>query len=180
MRTRRSADVLFGSAGWLFADLMLALVVMLFVLATISTPEESSSPRPKTTRTTTATTTTTPPVTTTTTTRPPALLRDPIKLDVFVDTEGLLRGDGVVINAMRGDVSNALAGPLAGRRVGFVLTFGSSSGSAIQRGITVAGRFNDQVLRTLGVQFADAVYRSYFQGGGNLSKITLEIFVFDS
>lgn len=172
----RSSDLLFGSAGWLFADLMLALVVMVFLAAATSARKEPTSQPPPSAVTTTTTTTT--PVTTTST-RPPGLLPDPVKVDVYVDTEALLRNDRGAIDGMLQNVRGTLAGPLAGRRVGVVLTFGSASGADIQRGIRVAGQFNDQVLRAYGDQFAGAAYRSYFQGGGDLSKITLEIFVFD-
>jgi hypothetical protein len=177
-RARGGGDVLFGSAGWLFADLMLALVVMLFLAAAISAPEEPAS-KPAASRTTTSTTTTTTPPVTTTPPPPPGLLRDPVKLDLIVDTAALLRNDPGVIQAMRGEVGALLFGPLAGRRVGMVLTFGSATSSDIQRGIEVARLFNLHVLQAYGGQFAGAVYRNFFTGGGDLRKIAIEVYVYD-
>lgn len=180
-RARRSGDVLFGSTGWLFADLMLAVVVMLFLGVAISaSTEPASQPPPTPAATTTTTTTTTTPPVTTTPPRPPALLPKPIEQVVFVDTAALLRTDPGVIEAMRRDVGAVLAGLLAGRRVGVVLTFGSATSADIQRGIRVARLFNEHVLPFVSEQFAGAAYDSYFTGGGDLSKIELKIFVYDS
>lgn len=176
-RRRLGSEGMFGSAGWLFADLMLALVMMSLLAAAITTrnaqPEPPPPPPPSPVDTTTTTSTTPPPA------PPPGLLPDPVKLDVHVDTGGLLRNDPGAIGRTQQDMRGALAGPLAGRRVGVVLTFGTSPSGDIQRGVRVAGLFNDLVLRTSGDQFAGTGYRNFFQGGGDLDKITLEIFVYD-
>lgn len=170
----RRGDALFGSAGWLFADLMLALVVMLFLVTVITTPSKPPAKPPVHPPTTTTTTTTPPP----TTTRPPGLLPDPVRLDVEVDTNGLMNNDPVAIAAIRQNVSQLVTGPLQGRQVGMVLTFGTASSSNIQHGIQVANAFDAQVLQALGGQFAGAAYQGFFQGGGDQSKITLQIFVY--
>jgi hypothetical protein len=167
--------VLFGSAGWLFADLMLALVVMLFLATVISTPSKPPAKPPVHRPPATRTTTTTPPPTTT---RPPGLLPDPIHLDVEVDTNGLMNNDPAAIAAIRQNVIQQLTGPLGGRQVGMVLTFGTAPSSNIQHGIQVANAFDAQVLQALGGQFAGAAYQGFFQGGGDQSKITLQIFVY--
>lgn len=177
-RARRSGEVLFGSAGWLFADLMLAVVAMLFLASVISAPPKPPSRPTANTTTPTTTTTTTTPVTTTPA-PPPALLPDPLKFDVFVDTEGLLRNDLGVLTTTQQQVYNIILGPLAGRRVGMVLTFGSATTANIQRGIRVAELFNQQVLGTYG-EFAGSAYRNFFTNDGDLTKITFEIFVFSS
>jgi hypothetical protein len=179
-RPRRSSDSgLFGGVGWLFADLMLALVVIAF-LASVIVPEEPEPPSPLPPATTTSTTVPTTTTTTTSTPPPPErLAREPIKADVFVDDRALLAGDPAAVSGMQAAVGGQLSGLLAGRRAGFVLTFGTSSSADIQRGIRTAGQFNDLVLRNLGAQFRDTAYRNYFQNGPDRSKITLEIFVFE-
>ena len=176
MRGRRSGrgDVLFGSAGWLFADLMLALVVMLFLATVITAPSKPPAKPPVHRPPVTTTTTPTP----TTPTRPPGLLPDPVRLDVEVDTNGLMNNDPVAIAAIRQNVSQQLAEPLGGRQVGMVLTFGTASSSNIQHGIQVANVFDAQVLQAIGGQFSGAAYQGFFQGGGDQSKITLQIFVY--
>jgi hypothetical protein len=173
-RSRRGGDVLFGSAGWLFADLMLAVVVMVLLAAvtTLHKPPVAHPPQHHLT-----VLKKTPPVTTPT--APPELLPQPIELDVEVDSDALLSNDGAAIGAMLQGVRGALAGPLAGRRVGVVLTFGTAPSGAIQRGVNVATQFNNLVLGAMGGQFTGAAYRAYFQGGGDLNKVSLEIFVFD-
>jgi hypothetical protein len=177
MRARRNGEVLFGSAGWLFADLMLALVLMLFLATVVSA---SNEPTEQAASTVTPTTTTTPPPTTTTTKRPPRLVPDPVSRNVHMDTEALLRNDRGAIIAMRQRVRAMLTKPLGGRRAGIVLTFGSAPSTDIQRGISVATHFNNQVLRALGGQFAGTTFRSYFQGGRDPSKISFDVFVYDS
>lgn len=180
IRARNSSDVLFGNAGWLFADLMLALVLMvLLAVATSAQKKPTSQPPPNPVTTTTTTTTTTPPVTTTPP-RPLGLLPVPVTLDVYVDTEGLLRNDRGVIDAMRGQVGGALAGPLAGQRVGMALTFGSGPIAGINRATTVARYFNEQVLQVLGGQLAGVATTAFFQQDTNQSKITLWLYVFAS
>jgi hypothetical protein len=172
---RRGGDALFGSAGWLFADLMLAVVVMVALAVAITAPKPAPpKPHPKPPVTTTTTPTPTTPA------LPPGLAPAPIKLDVEVDANGLLNNDPNAINGMRQSVAQQVSGPLGGRRVGVVLTFGTSSSGAIQRGITVANTFNTQVLQALGGQFTGAAYEGYFQGGGDLNKITLQMFVFNN
>lgn len=173
LRSHRGGEALFGSAGWLFADLMLALVMMLVLTALITAPDEPAS-RPASASPTI--TTTTPP-TTTTTTPPPRLLPEPVKLDAQVDADALLRNDSGAINALRANVQRLIAGPLGGRRAGIVLTFGPGTGGNIQRGVDVARRFNE-VLGSLGGQFTGSAFRSYFQTG-DPNLVTFEIFVFD-
>ncbi|WP_103339976.1 hypothetical protein [Amycolatopsis sp. CA-126428] len=167
--------MLFGSAGWLFADLMLALVVMVFVATTVNARPSPPPPKPSVPPTPSRTTTPTP----TTTAPPRGLAPQPLKLDINVNTDALLRNDRGGIDAMRSDMRAALGGPLAGRQVGVVLTFGTSPANKIQRGVTVAKQFNDQVLKAWGGQFAEAVYDGFFQGGDDLNKISLEIFVYN-
>ncbi|GAA4232495.1 hypothetical protein GCM10022254_32520 [Actinomadura meridiana] len=171
LRSRQTGEMMFGSAGWLFADLMLALVVMLVLATGIALPDEPDHPRPKPTPTPTPTPTLTPA-------RPPRLLPTPVKRDVSVDADALLRNDKGAVDALRKRVRDMLDKPLGGRRAGIVLTFGPGSGD-IARGVKIAKSFNEKVLGALGGgQFTrDTAYRSYFQGG---DKVTFEIFVFES
>lgn len=171
-RSRQTGEMLFGSTGWLFADLMLALVVMLVLAAGLALPKEPAHPKAKPTPTPTT------PTPTPTHTRPPRLLPTPVKRDISVNADGLLRNDKHTVNALRKTVRHMLDKPLDGRRAGIVLTFGPGGGD-ITRGVQIAKHFNDEVLQPLGGgRFTDdTAYRSYFQGGG---KLSFEIFVFDS
>ncbi len=168
---------LFGSVGWLFADLMLALVVTAF-LVTVLEPgsPKAASPVPPTTSISV-----TPPPTTTTTTPPRERLSpEPIKIDVQVDERSLIGRDPAAVNGLLSGVRGQLTGPMAGRRAGLVLTFGTATTGDIQRGIRVATQFNDQVLRGVSEQFRDTAFRAYFQGGADLRKVSVEVFVFET
>lgn len=177
VRPRGNGDTLFGSAGWLFADLMLALVMMAILAVTISQQRRSAPPPPPHKAAIATTTTTTPPVTTTT--APPELLQIPVHVDLEVNPNDLASNDPGTLSGIQQYVHGQLAGPLQGRRVGFVLTFGTGSTAQITQAINEATLFNKMVLQVYGDEFAGAVYRSYFQGGGDVSKISLDLFVFD-
>lgn len=176
-KARRSGEVLFGSAGWLFADLMLALVMMLFLATAISA--SNATPKPALpTPTPPPTTTTTPPVTTAPP-QQPRLLPDPIPLDVTGDVEGLLRNDHAAIVDMRQKVRKKLAKRLASKRAAIVLTFGPAPSGDIGRGVDAAAKFNKQVLLALGGPFATATFRPYFQNDKKPNTINFDVFVFD-
>jgi hypothetical protein len=176
VRSRGNGDALFGSAGWLFADLMLALVLMAILALTINQQKRSAPPPAPYKPTITTTTTTTPPVTTTT--APPELLQTPVHVDLEVSPNDLASNNPGTISGIQQYVHDQLAGPLAGRRVGFVLTFGTGSTGQITQAINEAILFNNVVLQAYGDQFAGAVYRSYFQGGTDMRVISVDLFVF--
>jgi hypothetical protein len=170
LRSRRTGEVLFGSAGWLFADLMLALVVMLVLTAALATPDA----RPDESKKSTTTTTTTPPPTTTAKPRQPRLLPTPVELNVPVNADAFLRNDGGEIRKLR-DAVRDRAARLHGR-AGVVLIFGPG-GTDPGRGVAIARKFTDKVLRVVRGRFAGAAFRAYYQP--DLGKVSLVVFVFD-
>lgn len=176
-RAKRIGDSgLFGGAGWLFADLMLAVVVAAYLASVIGPARPTQPPRPHRSA---VTSTTVPPPTTTTPSAPERLDPDPITLDVDVDDQALIAGDPATVGALQSQVSGLLAPLLAGRRAGLVLTFGTASASGIEHAVRMASQFNALVLVPLGDQFRDSAYRGYFQGGADPHKITLNIWVFE-
>lgn len=177
-KLRRSGEVLFGSAGWLFADLMLALVMMLFLATAISA--SNATPKPELPIPTPPTTTTTTPPKTTAPPQPPRLLPVPLHIDVTGDVEGLRRNEHGAVVDFRQKVRKKLAKPLAGKRAAIVLTFGPGPSGGISRGVDLARKFNGRVLRALGGKFTNAAFRDYFQNDKKPNTITFDIFVFDS
>jgi len=99
VRSRGSGDALFGSAGWLFADLMLALVMMAILTVTISQQKRSAPPSAPHKAAITTTTTTTPPVTTTTI--PPELLQTPVHVDLEVNPNDLASNNPGTISGIQ-------------------------------------------------------------------------------
>ncbi|MET9265618.1 hypothetical protein [Amycolatopsis sp. NPDC004079] len=175
-RSRGAGDALFGNAGWLFADLMLALVATVFIATTV-TAKENEPPKP-------------PPVTASPSPKPPpspkpqpaappALLPQPVEMDLTVDTAALIGNDRAAVDAMTGAVRNAVAARIGGHRVGVVLTFGTAPSNQIGRATSAADHFNDLILKAWAGPFSGAVYRGYFQGGSDLNKISLTMFVYN-
>ncbi|MEU4768014.1 hypothetical protein AB0H12_32665 [Actinosynnema sp. NPDC023794] len=175
---RDPGNAVFGSIGWLFADLMLALALAFIVAVTAAPPQPPGAQAEPTT------TTTTPPTTTTTTpSRPtgPALELEPVKLEMPIDAAALLGGDAGTAQALRDRVR---ADPrLAGRRAGLVMTFGgtggSSQGANVTRGLAIADRVNG-VLGELGAQgfvFDSTVYRSFISLGSP-DALSMDVYLF--
>ncbi|MEO6087694.1 MAG: hypothetical protein ABIQ18_31745 [Umezawaea sp.] len=175
---RDPGNAVFGSIGWLFADLMLALALAFIVAVTAAPPlppDAQAKPVP---------TTTTPPSTTTTTpTQPtgPALELGPVKLELPIDAAALLDGDAGTAQVLRDRVR---ADPrLAGRRAGLVMTFGgtggSSQGANVTRGLEIAAKVNG-VLGELGAQgfvFDSTVYRSFISLGSP-DALSMDVYLF--
>ena len=178
---RDPGDAVFGSTGWLFADLMLALALAFIVAVTAAPPlppGAQAEPEPTTTTTTTLSTTTT-----TTPAQPagPALELDPVKLELPIDAAALLGGDAGAVQGLRDRVR---ADPrLAGRRAGLVMTFGgtggSSQGASVTRGLSIADKVNG-VLGELGAQgfvFDSTVYRSFISLGSP-DALSVDVYLF--
>lgn len=151
---------------------MLALVVVCAVAITAVQAQVKSLSEAN--KAMSAPTTTTPPP------PPPPEHLSPnyIPIDVFVNANGLLANDPGAIEDARNQMRAKLV-LLEGRRVGIAMTFGTGSSLDIQRGIRLATAFNDQVLRAMGPQFQDSVFRNFFQGGPDPNKVTTEVYVFE-
>jgi hypothetical protein len=135
---------MFGTTGWLFADLMLALALAFIVATTVGQPSPpgSNDGDAKLPPTTTSTAPTTSAAA-----YEPVLELTPVPVKLTVDWQRLLNNDAATAEGLRGQMrSNS---QFSGRRAGLVLTFGgTSNGKAAGRGISIANQVND-ILRGL-------------------------------
>ena len=156
------------SAGWLFADLLLALAMLFLAANTFAI-----KPPPKTLVTPTATATP----------KPTVLPRLELKFHEFtinVDPNGLLNGSQNAIASVEKQVKAQTI--LRGRSVGLVIAYGGApSDSQIGQALTVAGKMYD-VLKILGKQgFAftrSSYYNTLYDLGGNTNIVTIDIYLF--
>lgn len=161
----------FGAAGWLFADLFVALTMAFLVAATVGqvVPQRTAALPP----TPTPTMVPTPTVL-------PGLAVQPITLALHIDYHGLLNHDSTAIATAEQQVrANRL---LVGRRAGLVLAFGGALGAPTPNyGTRVAQALDQEVLAALGQQgyvFTGTVYREFFDLGVDPSYITVDVYVF--
>ena len=118
-RSRRRADQpghsghsLFGSTGWLFADLMLAIAMAFLVATTVGTtsPPKPPAPSPSASKSPTVK-------------KPqPALDLKYVTINLKINPAGLLSGSSSAISAIRQQVRGSPG--LSSRRAGLVLLFG--------------------------------------------------------
>lgn len=159
--TRRDpGDLVFGTIGWLFADLMFALAMAFLVATTVgqaepvkpgATPTATPTPSPR-----------------------EGLENNPVSLTLGVDWQGLLSGD----HAARADLQRKVRAKtsLGGRHAGLVLSFGGGLG----QGQAIAEKA-DSALRELGDQgfvFQGTVYRPYISFDTSPGTLTLDIYLF--
>lgn len=168
MRGRRSArrdpgHLVFGTIGWLFADLMVALAMAFLVATTVGQPPPPE-PRPT-------------PSPTPTPTVEPALDLRPVHVEVKVDWRGLLADRARARSALRRKIHAVQA--LKGRRAGLVLAFGGGAGTDVGRAMLIARKAN-AVLRELGSR--DAVFRRTvfrpFISFSDAKMLSLDIYMF--
>lgn len=177
--TDSSSHSFFGSVGWLFADLMLALAVAFLVATTVGEPPP---PRPDPTPTTTRTPAPSPtPTPTPTTTRPaePALDLRPIRIVLRVDRDALLSDDPRAIASVRRQLRDDRR--LSGRHAGLVLLFGGNQNLPAGQGTRVAEKVANAVMKDLGRQgfvFRNTVYRPFFDLSEPASQVQADIYVF--
>lgn len=164
-RDSRPSPALFGAAGWLFADLLLALAVIFLVTNTAghlsaapTTAHATPTPRP---------------------TAPPALDLTPITLTVSVDYAQLHANDPAAIASVEQQVRGD--GRLSGRRAGLVLIFGGVQGATEGAGLQAAQDVATLVLPRLGAQgfvFSGTVYRAFFATNQPAGSVELDVYVF--
>jgi hypothetical protein len=169
---RDPGNVVFGSIGWLFADLMFALAMAFLVATTVGQPprepvaeETTASPSPS-------------PSPSPTRTQDPVLELEPVEIKMDVDWTGLLNGEAAAKNALAQKIRSNPG--LKGRRAGLVLTFGGASGGQDERAITIANRVAD-VLRALGKQgfvFRGTVYRPFLDNGAPPTQLKVDVYLF--
>lgn len=160
------------SAGWLFADLLLALAMLFLAANTFAI-----RPPPKTllTPTPTATAAATP--------KPTVLPRLELNFHEFtinVDPNGLLNGSQSAIASVEKEVKAQTI--LRGRSVGLVIAYGGApSDNQISQAQAVAGKVYG-VLKILGKQgFAftrSSYYNTLYDLGGNTNIATIDIYLF--
>jgi hypothetical protein len=157
---RDPGNLVFGTIGWLFADLMFALAMAFLVATTVGQPAPAK-PRPSPTRTPTPS-------------PQRGLESRPVSITTKVDWQGLLSGDSSAKAALKRKVRAKKA--LDGRQAGLVLSFGGG----LDRGTEIAQKA-DAVLKELGDQgfvFQGTVYRPYISFGSSPNKLTLDIYLF--
>src|SRR5947209_782920 len=113
-------------SGWLFADLLLALVVIFLAANTVGVkPQPIPTPTPTPTPTATATPTPTPTPTAITPTPLPRLELSKNRVIVSIDANGLLNNTPGAINDLKQKIrAQAL---LRGRTAGLVIAYGGAS-----------------------------------------------------
>jgi len=144
---------MFALAGWMFADLMLALVVVVLSEASI---RGLSAPAPeRIAAEVTTSPSAVPALAAAVATPPPPLPPAPstvplgldparVELTFTVPDEGLLRRDPLATEEMRRQMEAAFSGErFRGRHVGLVLTFGLAFLSDPDRGVKLARAVNE-------------------------------------
>lgn len=165
---RDPGNVMFGTIGWLFADLMLALALAFIVATTVLQPLPPGEPVPGEDR-----------PTPTTAPREPVLSLEAVTLTIPIDVQGLLADDEVAIEGLRQQVlSNT---NLTDRDAGIVLTFGGTDKFRDRPlGQRISKRVN-AVLMGLGADgfvFDKVVVFKDYLGDGPQNEVIIEIYLF--
>lgn len=153
---------MFSIAGWLFADMLLAIMMIFIVASTTSVtilPKTNPTPTPK------------------------VLLRLELKFHRFslhVDPNGLLKNAPSAIADVKSQVKSQAF--LKGRSVGLVIVYCGAPGDAdIVTALTIADKVY-AVLLSLGKHgfaFSRAsVYDPLYIFGGDLATVTIDVFLF--
>lgn len=166
------------SAGWLFADMLLALTMLFLVANTIAVKPLPTRAKGKITPTATKVSIT--PTPTPTPTPLPRLELNFHEFTINVDPQGLLNNSQSAINSVKQQVK---AQPVVrGRSVGLVIAYGGApDDSQISRAQAIAGKVYN-ALKSFGKQ--DSVfgrasyYNTLYLLGGNPNKVTLDIYLF--
>lgn len=156
------------SAGWLFADLLLALAMLFLAANTFAV-----RPPPKLLATPTATATPKPTVL-------PRLELQFHEFTINVDPNGLLNNSQSAIASVEQQVKAKAV--LRGRSVGLVIAYGGAPGdSQIGQAQAIAGKVYG-VLKTLGKQgFAfsrSSYYDMLYDLGGSTNIVTIDVYLF--
>ncbi|MEV6523114.1 hypothetical protein AB0M43_14280 [Longispora sp. NPDC051575] len=159
MLTGRSANGSRNSmmlAGWLFADLALALMVLLLGSATDLPVQALPSPTASASRS---------PVPSATPFRPLGTEQKPFTFVVQSNGQALLNRDPAEAGRVRAAIQQHLAAATkAGRRVAFVLTFGTSESPGT--GVSLARIGNDLLREAVPAAMTGAAVRDFWQATG--------------
>jgi len=158
------------SAGWLFADMLLALAMVFLAANTFAVrPPPAIPPTPTPTPKATATPRT-----------PPRLEQGYHRFTITVDSNGLLNNNPNASNDVIRQVK--AQGFLRGRRVGLIIVYGGAPGvNQIGQAETIANKVYD-ILLNLGrhdLTFANTSrYDPLYILGGNINSVSIDIFLF--
>jgi len=153
---------LFGSSGWLFADLLLA-IAMVFLVANTVGVHSMHKPRPR------------PPHPSATPI--PALELSPVKVVLTINPQGLLSNAAAAIAQASAQIVRARG--IASRNAGLVLVFTGNSQSD-SMAYSLDTKVSD-VLSGLGQHsfvFRNTVYRDFLEVGAAPSFVELDIYLF--
>ncbi|WP_395297833.1 hypothetical protein ACF9IK_33555 [Kitasatospora hibisci] len=184
--TRRGGTWLLAGAGWLFADLM--VVMVLVVLGGQSTPlpvavPSSSAPIPSSASSDPASTKPTPKPTPTAPAPPPGLDPNSTSVVVEVDADGLVGGGSAARTAFANRLK-AEIGPYTGRSAALVFVWGTAAGCS--HCAVDLGRSQDLADAAAPLVHAVApgffppddrrLIRPYLDGQGRPGTVRLELF----
>lgn len=154
-------------AGWLFADLLAALVLVLLGTRMTAHPPVRPSPSPSLSLSPTAFPSPTPPAEPSPTIgrRPVGLSNDPVTAVVTVSDE----------RSLRRELRESFDDELSGRRAGLVLTFGAGDSA---QGTALANRVNSTLRAMYPAVFRGAVTRDFHDSGLTWGHAEVEIYLF--
>ena len=172
------ALAMFGGAGWLFADLMLALAVAFLVADTVSTPPPPSSPKAVPSGSAVPHR---PTPTPSASPSGPALNLHYITVNLNVDPASLQAGSAQAEASVRTQIV-ARINDLRGRRAGLVLLFAGGGNptdyyAAISLDKKMAGVLTGLSIDG-GLVFQVAAYRDLVNYGAEPDKVQLDIYLF--
>lgn len=175
-----SALAMFGGAGWLFADLMLALTVAFLVADTVSTP---APPSPQKTAHSKPLVHHRPTPAPSPSPSGPALDLGYVTVHLTVDLAGLQAGSAQAEASVRAQITQ-ISG-LTGRRAGLVLLFAGDLDpdsptdykAAISLDQKMAGVLSGLSING-GLVFQVAVYRNFANYGSEPDTVELNIYLF--
>ncbi|WP_426571340.1 hypothetical protein [Aquihabitans sp. McL0605] len=176
LRPERAGADPMGLVGWVFADLMLALVVV-FLATQPGDPRAGAEPKPQAT-TTTSTTTTAPPTTTTTKPQAPPSV-DANYICIRVQTNpGQVTAGSAEVDRVAAEVQQKLeAVGLKDRRAGIVLIFGVAGDPG--PGKRYAQLFNDLVIPKVSGPFVGSARRLFWGSGkGQFADGSIELNIY--
>lgn len=159
MRVRRAPDAGLSLAGWVFADLMLALAIIGLAIGVPPQSRVGSRDAETTSVRTVA-----------------SMQRQPFVTSVRVDTDGLRAGRGSAQRTLRASITNRVRQlAVANRRAAMVIVWGHAPRDDV--GMDVAMRAARQLGNTNKRLFSSASTRAFWRHGA-INRVTLEIYLY--
>lgn len=171
MRVRREAPSQLFLAGWLFADLLLALVVVL--LGSMAAAPQGAEAQPTSSPSASATPSPSPSPSPDAS-EPPGIEQRPETLEIAVNTGALLAGSEAE-EARLGRRIRDLTQPFNGRRAGIVLLWGYNPNLSI--GVDMSEATKPIMRKWRRLMFADAATKQLGNTSGS-NRVKLEIYYY--